>query len=123
VPKCVALLALPAIALVVLNQVWLGIILATLSTRFRDVPQMVAAIIQVAIFATPIMWPVSALGDRTVIADVNPLHHIVDIVRGPLIGQAPEALSWLVVLGLNLVNMLLAMALLRRASSRLVYWL
>ena len=123
VPSWISLLALPAIALVVLNQVWLGIILATLSARFRDVPQMVAAVTQVAIFATPIMWPVSALGTHTLIADVNPLHHLIDIVRGPLIGQPPELLSWLVVLGLNVVTMLLAIALLRLASKRLVYWL
>lgn len=84
---------------------------------------MVAAVMQVAIFATPIMWPVSALGDRTFIADINPLHHMIDLVRAPLIGELPARLSWLVVLGLNVVNMLVAMALLRRASKRLVYWL
>lgn len=123
VPSWISLLALPGIALVVLNQVWLGIILATLSARFRDVPQMVAAVTQVAIFATPIMWPVSALGDHTFIADINPLHHMIDLVRGPLIGELPARLSWLVALGLNVFNMLIAMALLRRASKRLVYWL
>ena len=122
-PTWISLLALPAIALVLLNQVWLGIILATLSARFRDVPQMVAAITQVAIFGTPIMWPVSALGGHTLIADINPLHHMIDLVRGPLIGEPPALLSWGVVLGLNVFNMLLAMALLRRASKRLVYWL
>jgi ABC-type polysaccharide/polyol phosphate export permease len=123
VPGWLSLLALPGIALVVLNQVWLGIILATLSARFRDVPQMVVAIMQVAIFATPVMWPVSALGDHAFIAEINPLHHLIDIVRGPLIGEPPASLSWLVALGLNVFNMLLAMALLRRASKRLVYWL
>jgi ABC-type polysaccharide/polyol phosphate export permease len=77
----------------------------------------------VAIFATPIMWPVSALGGHTFIAEINPLHHMIDIVRGPLIGELPALLSWLVALGLNVFDMLLAMALLRRASKRLVYWL
>ena len=122
-PTWVNLLVFPALLLVVLNQVWIGIILATLSARFRDVPQIVAAIIQVAIFATPIMWPVSALGNRTFIADINPLHHLIDIVRSPLIGEAPDILSWVVAIGLNVFDMILALALLRRASSRLVYWL
>jgi ABC-type polysaccharide/polyol phosphate export permease len=48
---------------------------------------------------------------------------MIDLVRAPLIGELPARLSWLVVLGLNVVNMLVAMALLRRASKRLVYWL
>lgn len=123
IPKCGSLLVLPAIVLVVLNQVWVGLILATLSARFRDVAQMVGAVTQVAIFATPVMWPVSALGEHRFVADFNPLHHLIDLVRGPLIGQPPEAVSWLVVLGLNVFDMLVAMALLRRASKRLVYWL
>ncbi|HJU32422.1 MAG TPA: ABC transporter permease [Hyphomicrobiaceae bacterium] len=123
VPGWTSLLALPGLLLVVLNQFWLGTILAVFSARFRDVPQMVAAVTQVAIFATPIMWPVSALGDHTFVADINPLHHMIDIVRAPLLGEVPGALSWLVALGLNAVNMLLAVALLQRASKRLVYWL
>jgi len=123
VPGWLSLLSLPGIALVLLNQVWIGIILATLTARFRDVPQMVGAVMQVAIFATPIMWPVSALGNQTLVADLNPLHHLIDIVRGPLIGVPPAPLSWLVALGLNVFDMLLALALLRRASKRLVYWL
>jgi lipopolysaccharide transport system permease protein len=123
VPGWIDLLALPGFALVLLNQVWIGIILATLSARYRDVPQIVGAVTQVAIFATPIMWPVSALGGHTFIAEINPLHHMIDIVRGPLIGELPALLSWLVALGLNVFDMLLAMALLRRASKRLVYWL
>lgn len=122
-PSFVTLLAVPGIVLVVINQVWVATILATLSARFRDVPQMVSAILQVAVFATPVMWPVSALGDRTIIADINPLHHFIDIVRAPLVGQAPATLSWLVAVGLNLVNMVIAMYVMRRAAKRLVYWL
>jgi ABC-type polysaccharide/polyol phosphate export permease len=94
-----------------------------LGTRFRDIPPIVATITQVMIFATPIMWPVSALGEHTLIANINPFHHLVDIIRAPLLGQAPEALSWYVCLGMAAGGILVAMLVLRRASRLIVYWL
>ena len=60
-PTAVSLLAIPGMALVFLNQCWLGICLAVLSTRYRDIPPIVATVLQITVFATPIMWPVSSL--------------------------------------------------------------
>jgi lipopolysaccharide transport system permease protein len=122
-PKLSMLLALPGLALVFINQVWLGLVIAILSTRFRDVPQIVQTALQVAVFATPIMWPVSTLGSRIVIADVNPAYHLIELVRAPLTGGVPALLSWAVAIGMAVIGLLLAAALLRRASRRIVYWL
>ena len=79
-----SLLAIPGMALVFLNQCWLGICLAVLSTRYRDIPPIVATVLQITVFATPIMWPVSSLGEKHFIADINPFYHLIEIVRGPL---------------------------------------
>ena len=122
-PKLSMLLALPGLALVFINQVWLGLVVAILSTRFRDVPQIVQTALQVAVFATPIMWPVSTLGSRTIIADVNPAYHLIELVRAPLTGGVPALVSWAVAIGMAVIGLLLAAALLRRASRRIVYWL
>jgi ABC-type polysaccharide/polyol phosphate export permease len=117
------LLFVPGILIVILNQTWLGIVLAVLSTRFRDIPPLVQTAIQITMFATPIMWPVSALGDATIIADVNPVHHLVELARAPLLGEAPALLSWAVGIGLCVGGFTLAIFLLSRASRRAVYWL
>ena len=118
-----ALLVFPGLLLVFLNQIWVTIVIAILTTRFRDIVQLVATAMQIAMFATPIMWPVSALRDGHIIADVNPLYHLIDLVRAPLLGQTPAELSWLVVIGMCLAGYITAAFLLGRTSRRIVYWL
>ena len=98
-------------------------VIAVLSTRFRDIPPLIATAIQVAMFATPIMWPISVLADATIIAEVNPAYHLVDLVRAPLLGTAPSMLSYLYVIGMIVVGYLLAAVPLFRARKRLIYWL
>ena len=122
-PGPVTLLAIPGLALVFINQIWIGILLAVISTRFRDIPPIVASLVQIMMFATPIMWPVSSLGNATLLADINPVHHLIEIVRAPLLGQVPDTLSWIVTGAMAVVGMLFAAVVLRRASRLIVYWL
>ena len=69
------------------------------------------------------MWPVSTLGDNTLIADVNPLYHWIQLIRAPLTTGAPATVSWLVAIGSAVLGTLVASLLLRRKSRRIVYWL
>jgi lipopolysaccharide transport system permease protein len=117
------LLFIPGLALVFLNQIWVSIAIAILSTRYRDIPQLIATAVQITMFATPIMWPASALRGATLIVDINPVHHLLEVVRGPLIGEVPPMLSWIVVICMCLVGFAFTTALLHRASRRIVYWL
>jgi ABC-type polysaccharide/polyol phosphate export permease len=118
-----ALLAIPGMLLVVLNQIWLAIVIGVVATRFRDISQIVATAIQISMFVTPIMWPVSAIPDARFIADINPFYHLIQLVRAPLLGEIAEPLSWIVVLGMCIAGYALAAVALTRASPRLVYWL
>ena len=117
------MLALPGLALVYINQAWLTLSLAIICTRYRDVQQIVSTGIQIMLFATPIMWPVSALGPAVIIAYINPLYHMMELVRAPMLGNVPSMLSWLVAIACAIVGWTVAMLLLRRASRRLVFWL
>lgn len=122
-PGATALLAVAGVIVIGLNLLWIGLILAVLNTRFRDVAQLVETVLQIAVFATPVMWPVSALGDRAFIADMNPLYHLLELVRAPLQGEPPEATSWIVAIAAAIVGCALAALLLRRVERRIVYWL
>jgi lipopolysaccharide transport system permease protein len=122
-PGYVGLLALPGLALVYINQVWVTLTLAILCTRYRDVQQIVTTAVQIMLFVTPIMWPITALGSAVMIAYANPLYHIIDLVRAPMLGHAPSHLSWLVAITSAVVGWTIAILLLRRASRRLVFWL
>jgi ABC-type polysaccharide/polyol phosphate export permease len=118
-----SILIIPGVFLVVLNQIWVSIIIGIFATRFRDLVQLVATAIQISMFVTPIMWPISAVPDARYIALFNPLYHLIQLVRAPLLGEVAEPLSWLVVLTMCVIGYGLAAILLDRANSRLVYWL
>jgi ABC-type polysaccharide/polyol phosphate export permease len=117
------LLVIPGVLLVVVNQTWVAIVVGIVSTRYRDLNPLIGTAVQVSMFCTPIMWPVDALGNARIIAEVNPFYHLVQLIRAPLLGNVPEALSYEVVLGVCAVGYVVAAAILSRALRRLVYWL
>ena len=118
----VTFLALPGMLILVLNGVWVAMLLGLLCARFRDVPQLVANLIQVVFFITPIMWGAEQLSERMVLADFNPIYHLISIVRAPLLGQAPTTTNWLVSLGVTVAGSALAFALFARYRWRIAYW-
>jgi ABC-type polysaccharide/polyol phosphate export permease len=121
-PNWTTFLALPGLFLVCVNITWLSTILAILSTRYRDMLPIVGTAVQIMMFITPIMWPVRSLNGDTYIAQINPVYHMIDVVRAPMLGSAPELLSWLVVAGMAVVGSALAIALLVSKSRRIVFW-
>lgn len=121
-PGWTGLLALPGLVLLCLNGVWLGLLLGLVSARFRDVPQIVASVVQIAFFLTPIIWKPELLPDRALVLDLNPFYHLVEVVRAPALGQAPESVSWLAAIGITAVGWLAALAMYRAYRWRIAYW-
>lgn len=121
--RLVSLLALPGLVLLFANLVWVCLALAILAARFRDVVPIVTTLVTVMMFATPIMWPVSTLGDMLWVAEINPVHHLIELIRAPILGTYPETLSWIVAVAMLIVGSICAMFLFRRVARRIVYWL
>ena len=122
-PNLSMLLAVPGLILVSANLIWLTTVVAILSTRYRDIQPIVNTVIQLGMFATPIMWKISSLGDAKIVAEVNPVYHLIEVTRAPFLGELPALSSWLVATGLLLVGSCLAVALMVRASRRIVFWI
>ena len=116
------LLAVPGLVLLGLNGVWAGLLLGLVCARFRDIPQIVGSIVQIAFFLTPIIWKPELLPGRSLVLELNPFYHFVELVRAPLLGQAPEAVSWLAVLGITLCGWLATLLAFRRYRWRISYW-
>ena len=121
-PGWTGLLVLPGLALLCLNGVWMGLLFGLVSARFRDVPQIVASVVQVAFFLTPIIWKPELLPDRAFLLDLNPFFHLVELVRAPSLGQAPGLVSWLAAAGITLGGWLVTLLMYRRYRWRIAYW-
>ena len=119
-----SLLVIPGFGLLCLNGLWIVVVLGTICARYRDFQQLVANILQVSLFLTPIFWSPDQLSGRAVLfAQFNPLYHLIAIVREPLLGQAPTLINWLAVGVITVVGWLVTFQLLTRLRHRIVYWL
>ncbi len=114
---------IPGVVLLVLNAMWIAVLVGLLSARFRDLPQIVSALMQVAFYITPILFSGEMLrGKHHWIVDLNPLSYLIDVVRQPLLGVAPPDLSWVICIGMALAGWILALAFTGRYHKRIPYW-
>jgi ABC-type polysaccharide/polyol phosphate export permease len=117
------LLTLPGFLLVNVFAVTSGVILAYACARFRDLMPFAISLLAIIFLVTPVIWPVELLGDRKAIALLNPFTHYIAIIREPLLGRSPAAISWLIAAGLCIVLGVVAVVISNRYSRRMIYWL
>jgi ABC-2 type transport system permease protein len=128
-----SLLAIPGFILVVINMTWITMFFGIVSTRFRDFPQLINAIVQLLFYMTPIVWPIDQLtasgGSRHALASValpiiklNPIYHLVQIVRAPLIGQLVSVWSFVAAGLMAVIGWSVTLLVMRNYRSRVSYW-
>lgn len=101
-----------------------GLILAIIGTRYRDMVQAINVMLQMLFFMTPIIWrPGDIPHGRKYWVDFNPFYHFLEILRSPIMGEAPPLISVvassLTAAGLGLV----AYGVYRVMRRRIPYWL
>lgn len=116
-------LAIPGLLLLLLNAMWVGALAGIVSARFRDLPQIISALLQVAFYVTPILFSGQMLrGAHHWIVAFNPLAYWIDAVRQPLLGVVPSALTWMICLGTALPGWALMLICTGRYHKRIPYW-
>jgi ABC-type polysaccharide/polyol phosphate export permease len=123
-PDAAMLLAVPGILLIIVNGVWIALALGMFALRFRDMQQVVANIIQILMFVTPLFWPPDRLlgTSRGFLVQYNPVYYFIEIIRAPLLGAEPDPLAYPVVLGVTLVGWMGTLLLFQRLRGRIPYW-
>lgn len=122
-PLGVSLVLVPfAIAALALNGFMIGIVLAALGARFRDVPLIVLNVVQIAFFLTPVMWQPQMLGRHMWIVNLNPFYHFLEIVRAPLLGLPTNPWSWPAVAAITLLGGMSMLVLFSKFRARIAYW-
>lgn len=116
------LLVIPGIVLLILNATWMATLSGLLSARYRDFPQIVAAIMQVAFYITPIMYKPEALTKFSFIVNLNPMAYLLNAVRQPLLGEVPSVRTWTVAIVMAVVGWIIALMMVNRYHKRISYW-
>lgn len=118
-----ALLIFPILLLIA----WpLATLLAYISTRYRDLPHALGLVFQAMWFISPVYFTEDTFrgGNLRALVDYNPIYHLLEIVRAPLLhGQWPTGRNYVYCLGSIAVLSLLAWLTGRRAEQRVIFYL
>lgn len=71
----------------------LGLIITAMTTRYRDLSYLVGFGVQLLMYATPVIYPMSAASEKIQsIISINPLSHVIEAMRFGLLGAG--SFSW-----------------------------
>lgn len=121
-PGATALLSLPGLLMVTVNCALMTLFIGMISSRFRDIPQLIGSVVQIVFFVTPIMWKPELLHQRSYIATFNPFFQMIELVRAPLLGSIPSLKTYIAMVAITLINFIVVGAFFVRFRSRIAYW-
>jgi len=120
-----ALVSLVGLILLIANGLWLTVVFGIISARYRDLAEIVQAIMRIAFLATPIIW-IPGEGARGGVMGAfltfNPFYHFLELIRAPLLGNSIASLSWLVVLFITALGFVLAQLMYDRFARQVPLW-
>jgi lipopolysaccharide transport system permease protein len=117
-------LFVPALFLTLLtilaSSFWLGI----LGLRFRDVSALISSLMMVLFFLTPVIWHEEMVdqGLRDLLI-LNPFHIFLELLRGPLLGNVPEARYWWLGCLMLTINSIVGFVVFAKWRRSINYWL
>ena len=120
-PGADALVALPGLVLWLLDSFAATLLLGTFCARFRDIPPIVASVMQIAFFISPIIWKPELVKDGWWLP-LNPFYTLLEVVRAPLLGEVPGDYVWLSAVGYSIAFCALAWLVFARLRGRLAFW-
>jgi len=99
------LLLIPALLCTTLAFSGLGLLLASINVKYRDVRYALPFFLQLLIFVTPVIYPTSILGKYQWLWYLNPMTGIIEMMRAALLGI--HAMPWgMVVVSITLSSIL-----------------
>lgn len=115
-------LAIPSLALVTLNLLWIALLVSLVGARFKDMEYFLSSIMPLLMFVSPVFYRPNFLPFSEKIIWLNPFSHFIEIVRYPLLGYAPP----LFVVQTNFIMLALGwiftLWLFNRTHHRVAFW-
>lgn len=120
------LLVAPGLVAWVLFGLLVACLAGLLNTAIRDVQYIQSVLVQALFYATPVIYPEKLLVDRGLpwALTLNPLHHLIAIIRIPMMHNEVPPLPHYVAVALSLAVLgVLTRYAVRNAARRVVFWL
>ena len=112
-----------ALPIYFLNAFSIAFIVGIISLRYRDIGEIFKNAVYLLFLITPVFWDPSILaGKKRVLVDFNPLYHMIEIMRQPMLGNIPDIQSYIWCLAVTLINIILALIVIKKNESNKALW-
>jgi len=116
------LLVVPGIILLFFNLAWIALLIGLLGSRFRDIEYLLANLMPLLFFLSPVLYRPNYLPFSAHFIWLNPLSHLIEVVRDPLLGVTPPWYVYATVCGMLIVGWCITIALFNTRRDRIAYW-
>lgn len=97
--------------------------LAIITTRYKDISSIVSLILQIMFFLTPIIWHKESARAALFLVNFNPLSHLVDLFRLPLMQNIPGFTAYMTLLTILILSIILLQFLHKNYINKVAYWI
>ncbi len=108
---------------ILIFSLWAAPLIAFVGARYRGFHHLLGSAMRFLFFTTPVFWRAEHLTDRGYLARANPFSSLLEITRGPLLGDALWEYAWFVVLLLNAVGIATVIVIYGPCRRRVALWL
>lgn len=115
-------LALPGLLLVTLNLYWLLHGLGLVGARFRDIELLITSLVPLLFFISPVIYRGDQLPAALNVVWLNPFTYMIEAIRTPLLGAAPDTSTWFVLVGMLIFGSGLTWLYQRTQGKNLAFW-
>lgn len=108
--------------IVIFMALGFGMLTSTLSLHYRDIPQLISNFLNMLFFITPVFWSAKMLGEHTWIASINPMFHVLEILRQPLLGNNASSISYAITIIMGLFFFVFGLAIFKSNYKKIAFW-
>jgi ABC-type polysaccharide/polyol phosphate export permease len=117
---------IPQVILGTLNLFWMALLLAVISTRYRDINPIVTNGLQLFFYLTPIIWMTEQVKDNAFINEIlryNPFYYILLALRSLMDGALMTPNQLLVLGFMAIAGIILSFTIFCISYKRIAFWL
>jgi ABC-type polysaccharide/polyol phosphate export permease len=118
------LLIFPGLMLVTITSVWVSYVLGALCARFRDLPNIINSVMQLAFYITPVLWKPDFIGeDRKWVMQYNPFTYFLNIMRSPIMREPFSMFDWSIAALITFTGLLFSLIFIGKYRRQILYWI
>ena len=108
--------------IVLITLSWISLLVAIVCVRFRDIPHIIGSGFTILFWLTPIIYSPEQLGNYAYLLDLNPITHILELLRNCLLNQDIKLLSYQYLFFFNLIGFYFTFVIFKKLRNSIIFW-